>query len=81
MSVGNGHEVDDGRHLLSQGQRMCFTQPKGGLKSVTYSTERELGEPGEQQQQKDQKCIISSMFCGGHLYLDIAGMYSISTKL
>lgn len=32
VSVWDGHEVDDGRHLLSQGQRVCLTQPKRGFK-------------------------------------------------
>lgn len=31
MGVGNGHEVDDGRHLLGQRQRVALAQPQGGF--------------------------------------------------
>lgn len=32
VGIGDGHEVDDGRHLLGQGQRVRFTQPQGRFK-------------------------------------------------
>lgn len=32
MGIGNGHEVDDGRHLFGQRQRVTLAQPQGGFK-------------------------------------------------
>lgn len=31
QGVGNGHEVDDGHHLLGEGQRVRLAQPHLGL--------------------------------------------------
>lgn len=46
MSIGNGHEVDDGRHLLGQRQRVTLAQPQGGFKpgakTETYKRHHEL---------------------------------------
>lgn len=43
MGVGDGHEVDDGCHLLGQGQRVTLTQPQRRFESGE-DTERHTRE-------------------------------------
>lgn len=38
VGIADGHQVDDGRHLVTQGQRVLLTQPQGGLEPVRQTT-------------------------------------------
>lgn len=46
VGVGDGHEVDDGRHLLRQRQRVALAQPQSRLKpdQETAQINAKIGE-------------------------------------
>lgn len=62
VGVGDGHEVDDGRDLLCQGEGMSFTEPKVRLEPERVR-EREKCMTGEikAQRKREIRTTASSM--------------------